>query len=113
MINTVEKLNEVRGNAIADLNRYACRVLVCSGTGCIATGSNKIHEIFEDIVKEAPGVELVFSPCGGHDDEKVVGVKKTGCQGFCELGPLVTEAGRMSRRVISIIVRASMPTTLR
>jgi len=89
MINTVEKLNEVRGAAIADLNRYACRVLVCSGTGCIATGSNKIHEIFEDIVKDAPGVELVFSPCGGHDDEKVVGVKKTGCQGFCELGPLV------------------------
>ena len=80
MINTVEKLNEVRGSAIADLNRYACRVLVCSGTGCIATGSNKIHEIFEDIVKDAPGVELVFSPCGGHhEEEKVVGVKKTGC----------------------------------
>ena len=32
MIKTVEKLNEVRGTAIADLNRYACRVLVCSGT---------------------------------------------------------------------------------
>ena len=49
MIKSVENLNEVRGNAIADLNRYACRVLVCSGTGCIATGSNKIHEIFENI----------------------------------------------------------------
>ena len=34
-------------------------------------------------------MELVFSPCGGHHDEKEVGVKKTGCQGFCELGPLV------------------------
>ena len=43
MIKSVENLNEVRGNAIADLNRYACRVLVCSGTGCIATGSNNIH----------------------------------------------------------------------
>ena len=86
---TAEELIRAAEAARAEIDRYSCRVLVCSGTGCIATGSNKIHEIFEDIVKDAPGVELVFSPCGGHDDEKVVGVKKTGCQGFCELGPLV------------------------
>ena len=86
---TAEELIRAAEAARAEIDRYSCRVLVCSGTGCIATGSNKIHEIFENIVKYAPGVELVFSPCGGHDDEKVVGVKKTGCQGFCELGPLV------------------------
>ncbi len=90
MIKTVEELNQAREAACQEIKGYDCRVLVCSGTGCIATGSNKIHEIFEGLVKDAPGVELVFSPCGGHDhDEKVVGVKKTGCQGFCELGPLV------------------------
>ena len=89
MIKTVEELSQVREQALQDLQRYDCRVLVCSGTGCIATGSNKIHAIFEELVKDAPGVNLVFSPCGGHDDDKVVGVKKTGCQGFCELGPLV------------------------
>jgi len=89
MIKTNEGLSEIRVQAQKDLGRYQCRILVCSGTGCIATGSNKIHAIFEDLVKEQPGIELVFSPCGGHDDEHVVGVKKTGCQGFCELGPLV------------------------
>ena len=90
MINTVECLDQARQAAMEQISGYACRILVCSGTGCIATGSNKIHEIFETLVKECPGVELVFSPCGGHhEDEKVVGVKKTGCQGFCELGPLV------------------------
>ena len=89
MLINVDELLRARKAAEEELKSYDCRVLVCSGTGCIATGSNKIHEIFEDIVKDAPGVELVFSPCGGHDDEKVVGVKKTGCQGFCELGPLV------------------------
>ena len=89
MMKTVEELSQVRERALQDLQRYDCRVLVCSGTGCIATGSNKIHEIFEELVKDAPGVNLVFSPCGGHDDDKTVGVKKTGCQGFCELGPLV------------------------
>ena len=86
---TAEELNQARVKACEEIKRYDCRILVCSGTGCIATGSNKIHEIFANLVKDAPGVSLVFSPCGGHDDDKVVGVKKTGCQGFCELGPLV------------------------
>ena len=89
MIKTAEELTQAAVKACAEITKYDCRILVCSGTGCIATGSNKIHEIFSDIVKDAPGVSLVFSECGGHDDEKVVGVKKTGCQGFCELGPLV------------------------
>ena len=71
MIKTVESLDQARLLAQQELAGYTCRILVCSGTGCIATGSNKIHEIFENIVKDAPGVELVFSPCGGHDDETV------------------------------------------
>ena len=87
---TVEELVQAAAKACEEIKRYNCRVLVCSGTGCIATGSNKIHEIFEGLVKDTEGIQLVFSPCGGHhEEEKVVGVKKTGCQGFCELGPLV------------------------
>ena len=39
------------------------------------------------MAKDAPGVSITFAP---HDeDEKKVGIKKTGCQGVCELGPLV------------------------
>ena len=89
MIKTVESLDQARVLAKQEIAGYSCRILVCSGTGCIATGSNKIHEIFEKLVKETPGVQLVFSPCGGNHEDAVVGVKKTGCQGFCELGPLV------------------------
>ena len=89
MIKTAEELTQAAVAACAEIKKYDCRILVCSGTGCIATGSNKIHEIFENLVKETPGVELVFSPCGGHHEDTAVGVKKTGCQGFCELGPLV------------------------
>ena len=86
---TISELSQARQQALTDLQNYDCRILVCSGTGCIATGSNKIHEIFEKLVKETPGVQRVFSPCGGHHDAKEVGVKTPGCQGFCELGPLV------------------------
>ncbi len=89
MMKTVEDLVQAGLDACQEIKRYDCRILVCSGTGCIATGSKGINETFEKLVREAPGVQLVFSPCGGNHDEKVVGVKKTGCQGFCELGPLV------------------------
>ena len=85
MMKTVEELSQVRAQAVAGLASYDCRILVCSGTGCIATGSNKIHEIFEKLVKETPGVELVFSPCGGHHEDKAVGVKKTD-KALCENG---------------------------
>ena len=89
MIRNMNELSQAREVALTQLGAYDCRILVCSGTGCIATGSNKIHEIFEDLVKQTPGVELVFAPCGGNHDHLDVGVKKPGCQGFCELGPLV------------------------
>ena len=89
MIKTKEDLLQVREAAKAELASYDCRILVCSGTGCIATGSAKIYDIFEELAKDAPGVVLEFAPHDKYDDDKHVGVKKTGCQGFCELGPLV------------------------
>ena len=88
MIKTEKDLAKATAAACEMIEKYDCRILVCSGTGCIATGSNHIHEIFKKLVEDTNGVTLVFSECGGHDD-KLLGVKKTGCQGFCELGPLV------------------------
>ena len=43
MIKTCEELNQARVQAQLEIQSYACRILVCSGTGCIATGSHKIH----------------------------------------------------------------------
>ena len=89
MIQNIDALDKVRETAAAQLAGCDCRILVCSGTGCIATGSEKIYDKFQEITKDAPGIVLDFSPCGGHDHGKTLGIKKTGCQGFCELGPLV------------------------
>ena len=86
MIQNKEELLQVREEAKKVLDSYDCRILVCSGTGCIATGSEKIYEKFLQVCKDAPGVVLEFAP---HDQGEHVGVKKTGCQGICELGPLV------------------------
>ena len=88
MIGNKEALDQVREETQKMLNSYDCRILVCSGTGCIATGSEKIYEKFVEICKDAPNVVLEFAP---HDEgeHKHLGVKRTGCQGICELGPLV------------------------
>ena len=89
MIKTQNELNLNRTAALEAIASYDCRILVCSGTGCIATGSNKIYEIFAELVKDTPGVTLEFAPHDAKEHEALVGVKKTGCQGCCELGPLV------------------------
>ena len=87
MISNIEALEKVREAALQVLAGTDCRILVCSGTGCIATGSEKIYEKFVEIAKDHPEIKLEFSECGGHD--KTMGIKHTGCQGVCELGPLV------------------------
>ena len=86
MIQTREAMDALRQKAREKLESYDCRILVCSGTGCIATGSERIYEKFLEIVKDVPGVTLEFAP---HDKDAHIGIKKTGCQGVCELGPLV------------------------
>ena len=90
MIQNIEDLTQARNTAAAEMKSYDCRVLVCSGTGCIATGSNKIHQLFQELIADDPAIDLQFAPhdASEHDGPKV-GVHKTGCQGFCELGPLV------------------------
>ena len=53
-------------------------VLVCCGTGCLANGSKAIADEFEKLIKEQ------------NVNAKVeCFVKRTGCNGFCENGPLV------------------------
>lgn len=86
MIENREDLIKSQEAATREFSSYDCRILVCSGTGCIATGSQKIYDEFLKIVKDTPGIRLDFAP---HGEATHMGVKKTGCQGVCELGPLV------------------------
>ena len=64
------------------------RVIVCAGTGCVANGSKKVLDALE-VQMAAAGLDVVleFRP-EGHGDG--VRVSHSGCQGFCQMGPLVT-----------------------
>ncbi|MDD3468855.1 MAG: NADH-ubiquinone oxidoreductase-F iron-sulfur binding region domain-containing protein [Thermoguttaceae bacterium] len=67
------------------------RIVVCAGTGCMAGGSMKIYEALRKVVSEA-GLSVVVDlevEAGADVHELDVHLSKSGCQGFCQMGPLV------------------------
>ena len=86
-MNTREDLRQARDCYAASLGREEKKLLVCAGTGCISSGSLEIYARLKELM-EARGipcaVELQEEP---HDES--VSLKKSGCHGFCEMGPLV------------------------
>ena len=87
-INQREVLNEVRTQAKQVIDNSKCRILICAGTGCLAGGSAQIYERICELVENNPDVEVHFGPEIAHGDGEI-GVKKSGCHGFCEMGPLM------------------------
>ena len=75
-IETPESLEHFRESILAKEKSDGKTMVVCCGTGCLASGSGDLREAFlkEIRVQEA--------------DEEIA-VRKTGCRGFCENGPLV------------------------
>ena len=59
---------------VKDQKKY--QVLVCGGTGCTSSGSQKIRERLQEEIDKN----------GLHDDVEIV---KTGCFGLCALGPIM------------------------
>ena len=87
IVKTREELQKLREEYAAGLAGEKKKILICAGTGCISSGSLVIYDELKKIM-ESRGlrveVELAEEP---HDDS--VGLKKSGCHGFCEMGPLV------------------------
>ena len=86
-LNSRSELNALRNVCRQALAAEKTKILVCGGTGCVAGGSLDIYAKLQELLKEKEipaEVELAEEPHG-----EVVGVKKSGCHGFCEMGPLV------------------------
>jgi len=68
------------------------KVTVCAGTACRANGAMKVYEAFVGRIKAA-GFEVVEShteTLAKKDLSNTFRTSKSGCQGFCQMGPLVT-----------------------
>ncbi len=87
-INSAEELNEIRDHVCESVDNSRCRILICAGTGCLAGGSGAIYEKMCELIGNNPKVEVHFGPEIAHGDGPME-VKKSGCHGFCEMGPLM------------------------
>ena len=79
-----EELQALRKNAEAALHAPGIRILVCAGTGCIASGSKDIYDKMKSLCEGNNSVSVEFEGEVPHPE-----IKKSGCHGFCEMGPLM------------------------
>lgn len=87
MLKNRQELKAFREDCVRAYNAYKRKILVCAGTGCVSSGSLNIYARLRELI-EAKGihcaVELEHEP-----ESDGVALKKSGCHGFCERGPLV------------------------
>jgi len=69
------------------------RIVICAGTGCVASGALEVFHALEQKVKEAGiNVKVMLNDEEGNclDGKKFTRLSKSGCQGFCQQGPLLS-----------------------
>jgi NADH-quinone oxidoreductase subunit F len=71
----------------ATLNQLR-RVVICAGTGCMANGAMKVFEQFKQATAET-GLQVILELREEAASDEVR-LSKSGCQGFCQMGPLVS-----------------------
>ena len=102
-----EELNQIRDIAAAKVSSTKCRILICAGTGCLDGGSGEIYEKMCELTKDCKDVDVEFGAEIAHSNGDIqknsngdkaeavpaneipVAVKRSGCHGFCEMGPLM------------------------
>ena len=87
MLKNRQELQELRSLFKTSLTTQKKKLLICAGTGCVSSGSLDIFDKLKSLIEARCikcDVQLQKEP---HAD--AVGLKKTGCHGFCEMGPLV------------------------
>jgi len=88
-IATPKDLEALRKRLVEADGKIARKVLVCGGTGCIATGALDVRAALASEAAEIGlRIETQLAPClEGKNAPTLLAV--TGCQGLCEAGPLV------------------------
>lgn len=86
-INSRQELELKQKEYKASLNSQKKQILICAGTGCVAGGSLEIYARMKELIEQKGlrcAIKLEKEP---HSDS--IGLKKSGCHGFCEMGPLL------------------------
>lgn len=85
----MRSLEQIRDEYKALSSLAKKRIIVCAGTGCIANGAMKV---FENLKQSAGmmGLDLVVELKHEDHNHHDLHLSGSGCQGFCQVGPLVT-----------------------
>ncbi|UCD23774.1 MAG: FAD-dependent oxidoreductase [Gemmatimonadota bacterium] len=82
-LSSLAELQLLRRRIRDSVSKSKPRITVCAGTACQASGANDVQRIVKRHLLE-------------HDLVDRIGLRITGCHGFCEMGPfVVTEPGGM------------------
>jgi NADH-quinone oxidoreductase subunit F len=73
----LKDLQAIKSSVAKDKEKYRLRAHVCGDTGCQASGHGAVWAALEEQVKK-------------HGLEKEIQLVKSGCNGFCSVGPLMT-----------------------
>ena len=79
-------LQSIAASFNEQISKHQFRIMICAGTGCMANGSMEVYERFLEVVGERG---LSVSVQMDRTESDVV-MSCSGCQGFCQRGPLVT-----------------------
>ncbi len=75
-------------NYAINRQRVRRRVLICAGTGCIANGALKVYDRLSTVAQNAGLPVAIDLKAEAPQDATLF--SKSGCQGFCQMGPLVS-----------------------
>ena len=87
MLKNRQDLAAYREAAQASYAAQTQKLIICAGTGCVAGGSLKVYDRLKELMEdEHLPVEVTLEE---EPHENGIGLKKSGCHGFCEMGPLL------------------------
>ncbi|WP_029502585.1 NADH-ubiquinone oxidoreductase-F iron-sulfur binding region domain-containing protein [Lachnoclostridium phytofermentans] len=86
LIKNREELDALKVRYQKSLKSQYKQILICGGTGCVAGGSLNIYARLQELIEER-GINVSVSL--EEEPHEAVGLKKSGCHGFCEMGPLL------------------------
>lgn len=87
MLRNKTELDRMRDEWRELYKKEKARILVCAGTGCVAGGSLQVFEALRDEVEKHGA--LITLDLMAEQKKTGIATVKSGCHGFCEMGPLV------------------------
>lgn len=90
MKNNKTNLEDISSYYLQKAQNFKQRVIICAGTGCVANGAIEVYEsLLDAIEKQGLKASVCIDECNENGNVEIQ-ISKSGCQGFCQAGPLVS-----------------------